>query len=222
MIKRNINLGSYSTAANGWTLTSWKLGEAQQKTNYIDRPGGDGAWDASTALTDGIPRYNNRPLTITLECSEGDRLTRKAKISQMVNQLDGMQERIELPDDEGHYLIGRLHVAENYNDLAHAAVTVTATCDPWKYSSSETVITLAASASKATAELINNGRRAVVPSLKVAGTGANVLLAYGSASSALSAGTYQWPDLLLTPGSHLLEYSGTGTLTLTYREAVLE
>ena len=220
MVKRTIAFGTYDTAANGWTLTGWQLSPAEQKTNFVERTGGDGSWDLSTALTDGQPRYYDRTLTVTLEHSGGDRLNREAIIRQMVNQLDGQRLNIELPDDPFHYITGRLHVAREYNDPAHAAVTVTAVCSPWKYSTPETTVTLTAATSKKTAQLVNNGRLAVVPTLTV--TGSSVLVEFGNLSKALGAGTHQLPDLLLTSGTHTLTYSGTGTLAIKYREAVLE
>lgn len=219
MEKRKIVFGNYDTAAYGWTLAGWKLTAAVEKTNYIDKPGGDGSWDLSTALTDGIPRYLDRTLTVTLECSDGDRLSREARIREMVNKLDGMRLDIELPDDIYHHITGKIHVARDYNDLAHAAVTVTVTCEPWKYSNTETVVTLTAGTTAKNATLVNNGRRAVVPTVKVGGS---VLLVFGETSQSLSAGTYKLPDLLLTPGTHSLTYSGSGSLVITYREAVLE
>lgn len=220
MVKRTIAFGTYDTAANGWTLTGWQLSPAEQKTNFVERTGGDGSWDLSTALTDGQPRYYDRTLTVTLEHSGGDRLNREAIIRQMVNQLDGQRLNIELPDDPFHYITGRLHVAREYNDPAHAAVTVTAVCSPWKYSTPETTVTLTAATSKKTAQLVNNGRLAVVPTLTV--TGSSVLVEFGNLSKALGTGTHQLPDLLLTSGTHTLTYSGTGTLAIKYREAVLE
>lgn len=219
MIKRKIVFGNYDTAAHGWTLSAWKLAAAAQKTSYVDKPGGDGSWDLSTALTDGIIRYKNRTLTATLECSDGNRLNREALIRDMVNALDGMVVNIELPDDTEHYMVGRLQITKDYNDPAHAAVKITATCEPWKYSNAETVVTLTASSTAKTATLVNNGRRAVVPVVKVADS---VLIGYGETSQALYAGTYQLPDLLLTPGAHTITYSGAGSLVFTYREAVLE
>jgi hypothetical protein len=221
MLKRKIVIGDYDTATNGWTLTGWKLGSAEPKTNYVDRPSGDGSWDLSTALTDGIMRYRDRELTVTLECSEGTRQEREAAIRHMINQLDGLRWQIRLPDDDFHHVVGRVRVIREYNDLAHAAVTVTAVCEPWKYSNTETLVALAATSNKQTVQLINNGRRAVVPTLTVT-SGGSVLLEYGTASRALSAGTYQWPELLLTPGSHAVRHSGSGTVTISYREAVLE
>ena len=222
MEKRRITFGGYDTAAHGWTLTKWKLTEAKQKTNFLSKPGGDGSWDLSTALTGGIPRYNDRTLTATFECSEGDRLSREAKIREMVNTLSGMRMDIGLPDDPYHHLNGRVQVARDYNDLAHCSVTVTATCGPWKESNTETKITLVAHTSPQTALLVNNGRRAVVPLLTVSGGTAGAQLAYANTMQIFSPGTYKWPVLLLTPGSHNLNYRGDSTVVITYREAVLE
>lgn len=213
-------MGDYDTAANGWTLTGWKLGAAQQKTKYVEKPNGDGSWDLSTAQTDGVIKYKDRTLTATLECSEGTRMEREEKIRRMINSLDGMRLDIHLPDDDLHYVNGRLHVVREYNDLAHAAVSISATCEPWKYANEETSITVSASGTKQQVVLINGGRRAVVPLITV--SGGSVLLEYDNASQAMSAGVYQWPKLLLTPGSLGLTCSGDGTVTFTYREAVLE
>lgn len=219
-MKRKITFGNYDTAANGWTLTGWKLSAAEQRTKYMDKTSGDGSWDLSTALTDGLVRYNDRTLTATFECSEGDRLSREAKIRQMVNQLDGERRNIELPDDPFHYVTGRLHVVREYNDNAHAAVTVSARCEPWKHATSETVITLTLAGAAQTVQLVNGGKRGLVPVLTVTGT--SVTVKFGTESTTLTPGAYQWPELLLTPGAHEIEVSGTGQLTVAYREAVLE
>ena len=220
MEKRKIILGLYNTADHGWTLAEWKLGKADQKTKYLDKPNGDGSWDLSTSLSDGIIKYKDRTLTARLECSEGTRMEREEKIRRMINRLDGMKVEIRLPDDDAHYVIGRLQIVREYNDLAHCAVSVSATCEPWKYANAETSITVAATEAKQTLTLYNNGRRAVAPIMTV--TGSSVLLEYGTASLAMGAGKYRWPNLLLTPGSHGVTYSGDGTITFTYREAVLE
>lgn len=219
MQKRKIIIGSYDTGAEGWTLTSWSLSAAKQKTNYVDKAGGDGSWDLSTALTDGLPRYSDRTFGAVLERSDGDRLSRKAAIRQLVNQLDGMRVNIVLPDDPGYYLTGRVHVAPEFNDMAHARVEITATCEPWLYSAAEAVVLLTLSTTKKTATLANNGRRALVPTITVSG---NITLEFGDKSVGLDDGTFQVPDLLLRPGATAVTYSGSGSARLTYREAVLE
>ena len=222
MEKRKIIFGTYNTAEHGWTLTGWKFSDPEHKKLYIEKTAGDGAWDYSTALSDGIVRYNSRSLVATFECSEGTRLEREATIRQMINQLDGQRVEIELPDDAEHYIVGRLEVAREYSNLAHAAVSVSAVCEPWRYAKEETIYTLTPTSSKNTAVLTNNGRRAIVPEIKLEGADASVLLEYRTSTKSINAGSWLWPALLLTPGEHPLTYSGSGTLTITYREAVLE
>ena len=217
---REILLGSYYTHATGlWTLTGWELSAAAYKQNLVEVPGRSEPLDLSTALTDGEPTYSSRTLTASFESSEGDRLAREARISQMVNALDGYRMNIELPDDTEHYITGRVGVKRLYNDEAHASVQVTAVCDPWKYAKTETVVSLQATTEAQQAVLVNQGRRGVVPLLEV--SDGEVLLAYGALSWALGAGTYALPDIYLKYGEHPLTYSGTGKLVFTYREAIL-
>lgn len=218
MQKRTMIFGSYNTAEHGWTLGQWTLTDPEQKTNYVERTGGDGSWDLSTAHSNGIPRYEDRTLTVPLECSKGTREEREELINEMVNSLDGLEQQVVLPDRPDHYLAGRLHVAVDYSDLAHAKVTVSGTVEPWLYSARESVVELTADSITHEARIYNKGRRAVVPLLTVTG---DVALSVGSATTRLTEGSYKWPALLLMPGLNIVKYSGFGTVTLTYREAVL-
>lgn len=224
MIKRTILLGDYDTAAHGlWTLTGWEFPTSTQESNLVNVPGRvKGPLDLSTVLTDGEPSYGARPLTVTLESSEGDRLAREARISEMVNKLHGRRLDFVLPDHPLHYGTGRLHVEKLYNDMAHASVKVTGTCEPWLYAKDETVVQIQATNAAQALRLRNAGAMPVVPTLEItAEEGASVLLAFGAASVSLSAGTYTWPELLLLPGDHVITCSGAGTVTITYREAVI-
>jgi hypothetical protein len=180
-----------------------------------------GPLDLSTALTDGEPRYKSRPLSITLESSEGTREARGARISDMVNRLHGQRVRIVLPDHPLHYATGRLTVRQLYNDPAHASVEVEGVCEPWLYAADETVVHLSATTAEQTARLRNSGAMPVVPLVTVSGDNASFRLLYGENSWNLSAGVYKLPALRLTAGDHVITYSGTGSAVITYREAVL-
>lgn len=224
MEKRTLILGEYNTAAHGlWTLSSWTLEEPELLTNLQPVPGRiKGPLDLSTALTDGLPSYGPRSLSAVLESSEGDRLAREGRISHMINQLHGQRVDIVLPDHPGRYAVGRLSVSRLYNDLAHGSVQVSAVCEPWLYAAAETVVTLKAATAEQTAQLYNLGAMPVVPVLDItAATGESVVLSFGSSSLSLSAGSYEWPELFLTPGVHSLVYSGAGTVRITWREGVL-
>lgn len=220
MKKRGILLGTYDTAKR-WTLCECTLADPEQQTNFVNVVGGI-PLDFSTVLTDGEPSYNSRALTARLECSDGTRDDRARWIAEMVNALDGQRLDIVLPDHPGHYLTGRVRVGLDYNDLAHASVTVTATCDPWLYSLYKRAYTLTAAEAQQVVVLTNNGRRAVVPQVEITGDeGTSFALVCGSYSYALGVGVFQLPDLYLKQGDTLLTYSGSGTASITYREAVL-
>lgn len=217
---RSMVIGPYNTHADGhWTLTAWKFDDAQYKQNLVEVPGRSELLDLSTSLTDGEPTYGPRSLTATFESSEGDRLAREGRISQMINALDGYRLDIVLPDDAEHYITGRVSVKKLYNDEAHASVQVIAVCEPWRYAKKETVVTLQATETEQTATLINQGRLGVVPLLSI--TSGEVLLRFGAASWALGVGTYALPDIYLKYGEYAVQYSGTGAFNFTYREAIL-
>lgn len=221
MIKRSILFGEYDTAATGlWTLSAWTLSPAKQKTSIVEVPASDVVLDLSTALT-GAPRYSPRTLTVTLESSEGDRLARKARIDRMINELDGLKVKIYLPDEARRYLVGTLSVQELYNDLAHASVQVDALCEPWKYNDEETTYTIQAAADEKGVSIVNSGRLAVVPFVEITDGDVRLRFLTTGASWTLIPGTYQLPDLYLTPGTHRVRYSGAGKIVIKYREAVL-
>ena len=224
MQKRKIIIGTYDTAIEGlWTLASWNLSKAVANEEYAKIPGHNGPLDVSTVLTDGEPYYGSRTFEATLESSEGTRLEREERINQMINKLDGWRFDITLPDDPLHHINGRVSVERLYNTPVHASVQVRATCDPWRYNATETVVGLIATETEQTAALINMGRRSVVPTIKIIGGSATLkFTANGEMRTwKLSAGEYILADIYLKTGSAPLTYSGTATITLTYREAVL-
>lgn len=223
MEKRKLIIGTYDTADDGlWTLAGLEFSDPELLTYFVEVPGRKaGPLDLSTALTDGDPTYGSRTLTATLESSEGTYLDREERISAMINWLDGWRLEIVLPDDPDHYIVGRVSVAKDFNDPAHAGVTVTAVCEPWRYSFLERQYTLYALGTSQTVTILNVGRLTVVPLLTVTGTDASVRLVYGSSSWTLGPGTYKLPDMMLKQGDSQLLYSGTGTVQISFREGVL-
>ena len=224
MQKRKIIIGTYDTASEGlWTLAGFTLEKPTANEEYVSVPGHSGPLDLSTVLTDGEPYYGSRTLEAILESSEGTRLEREERINRMVNQLDGLRFDIILPDDPTHHLNGRVSIERLYNDPVHGSVRVSATCDPWRYNNSTTVVGLTATSTEKTASLVNNGRLSVVPTIKVTGGTVNLKFSANGETLtwALSTGEYILADIYLKTGSAPLIYSGSGSITLTYREAVL-
>jgi hypothetical protein len=224
MEKRKIIIGTYDTALEGlWTLASWSLSKPVANEEYLSIPGHSGPLDVSTVLTDGEPYYGSRTFEAVLESSEGSRLEREERINQMLNKLDGLRFNITLPDDPTHYINGRVSVEKVYNNPYHASVQVRATCDPWRYNNSQTAVSVTATSATKTVTLINNGRLSVIPRVKI--TGGTVAIKYTSDGTTktwnLNAGEYNLVDIHIKTGTAAVTYSGSGTVTFTYREAVL-
>lgn len=223
MQRRKLIIGTYDTALKGpWTLAACDFPEPDPQENLVDVPGRDGPLDLSTILTGGAPVFGSRELTATLECSEGDREYRTKLINEMINRLHGRRWPITLPDDPTHYVEGRVSINTEYNDLAHCAVKLTAACDPWKLKKVETRLTLELDADAQIVALPNAGARVLVPTIVLDGAGAWGEFTVDGQTWELDAnGTYVIPELRLQPGTTALSYSGNGTATITYREAVL-
>lgn len=219
MQPRYLQFGDYVTSVYGFTLCNWSLSPASYRAIRETIPGVDGVIDCSEWLT-GHVIYDSRTLTAVLELSDGDRLYRKSVIDDMINRLDGQQMRIVLPDDPCRYLTGRVHVEQQYNDNAHAAVKVTAVCDPWKYDRDERIIRLTNDAQTQDAVIRNRGRKTVCP-VFATDSSFTVLAESGDVHSADKAGAYQWDDVLFSPGRTELIFSGSGILEIRFREAIL-
>ncbi len=227
MAKRAIKFGDYDTAVTGlWTLTGWTLSSPEQQTNFIEVPGRrSGLLDLSTAMTDGEPIYNSRTLKATFESSEGTRLEREARINTMLNTLDGYSMKIVLPDDSTHYMVGRVTVKKNYNDNAHAAVEVSAVCEPWRYNATRQRIGHSfASVKVAGIRITIGGRSPATPTVEVIDADSEgVTVQYEGYSWVLSTGTYVLTPIVFLPGvTHEFRVSGqAGTLRFYWSEGEL-
>ena len=215
MKKRSVSFGDYVTAEYGWTLAVCKLSDPKPKQKYVEKTAGDGSWDWTAVLTDGVPTYKDRTLTVSLECSEGTRDDREELINDLTNLLDGLKWKVVLPDRPDHYLIGRLSVAVEYSDLAHARVTVTGICEPYFYSKKETLHCLPAANVAKSVRIRNDGRKTVIPTL----AGPATVVCNGK-SIVLGTEETTWSEMVLKPGITSFEYVGEA-LTIRYREAVL-
>lgn len=226
MEKRQLIISGYKTAEHGlWTLASLKITKASQVQNFVSVPGRFAPLDLSTTLTDGQPYYGSAKLDAVLESSEGTREDRQERITEMVNFLDGYSVQIIHPDHPNHYMVGRVQVTKEYNDLVHARVKVSAVCEPWLYNEANTVVTVDVAGSTQGALLLNSGRLGVMPKVSVTG---EVTITSDNNAATLEAGTYTLPWLYLpatggptAPNGISLQISGTGAVTFTYREAVL-
>ena len=209
---------------NSWydwnsVLTAKELTPPEVKTHYVELDGMSGSLDLSEALT-GEVHYNDRVLTSSFWTNKGKREEREQLRRQITLALHGKKVPIIEPDDPEHYLLGRVSLTAFENILPYATYTLEAICDPWRYAIEETVRRVPVTGSNAVDVVINNrGAKILTPVITIEG---RVKLNYGDLSAiTLAQGSYTVSDLKLRPGVNVIGVSGSGVLTLTYREAEL-
>lgn len=191
---------------------------ATPKTKVIDLPGADGGRDLTEALGIGVT-YNLREIVWTFALRPG--ASRSAKFSEVSAALNGIRAHIILDEDPDHFFDGRVSVEDYASDGLLHQITVKAVCDPWKRSIEETEVSRSLTTTAQTITLTNGGRMPVVPTLTAT---APTVLTFGGSTVSIPTGTSRVPSLRLQTGDTELTArtsSGTGTLTITYREGEL-
>lgn len=217
MNRRYFTLDKYNTWYD-WhcTLTEKSVPPAEPKENYVEIDGADGALDFTEALTGETP-YANRPVSAHFMCSEGTHKDRVALLRKIRTALHGRKIQIIEPDDQDHFFLGRVKITEEIFHGAYVEFTIDATCDPWRYAINETNRRADVSGS-VDVVIHNHGDRTVVPVLTVTGS---VAVTWNGSTMQLAAGSYKMADLRLRRGANVVRLSGSGSVTFTYREAVL-
>lgn len=198
-------------------LNSKSINPPAPKYVKISVDGRNGDLNLSRALTGDIS-YENREVSYTFIATEGTQEEREALISQIVNYCHGQERKIIDPDYPDYYFIGEITVSNIRNDRAYGTFTISADCEPFKYSKEEINRLISLTSTESVINLTNDGTKTVIPTVTIDGS-ANIKV--GNDSISLGSGTYKLTALRLPSGSTPITVSGSGSLTLTYREAIL-
>ena len=130
MKKRGLIIDSYDTAARGFTMTKLHLQTPEIVEKFVEVDGMHGSLDYCEAAT-GEPVYRPRSLSAVFELSSGDHASREKEFTDLLRAVHGKKCRIIHPDHPGKYLIGRVQLSVDFNNLAFGQVSLSATCEPW-------------------------------------------------------------------------------------------
>lgn len=198
------------------TLTAKDTTDPEPKTNYVDLDGASGTLDLTEALT-GEVAYNDRTVTASFWSSEGTRQEREAVVKQITAALHGKKVKIVEPDDPDHYFLGRVMVKNLERSQVHVAFEIEAICDPWRYAINETERVVEVE-DDVDVVINNHGVKTLCPEFEVEGT---ATVTYDGATVELADGRYKISDIKLRQGVNVIGLSGSGIVTIKYREAGL-
>lgn len=191
-------------------LNSKTIGEAAVKTNTVEIEGSDGVLD----LTDyfGEVYYENR--TLEFEFSLIEPISEFSRIySEVKNALNGKKMKITLSEDSDFYYVGRVSVNEWASNGRIGTLSISCDCEPYKYCKNVTTKTVTINGTKTV--LFQNLHKRVTPEFNLS---AAMQIKFGETTYNPSAGSWKDSRLKFIQGSNKVEFSGTGTVTVTYQE----
>lgn len=218
MLLRGVKFGDYHTATE-WELILNKksITPPKPKTVYVSVNGRDGDLDLSEALTGEI-KYENRTASFSFLLTNGSNLDRENIITEILAVIHGRKLQIIDDDYPDHYLVGRCTVTGSSNNKSYGSIDIQCNCDPWRYSINDVIRSKTVSGTPLELLCVNSGVKTVIPELKVTG---DITLQFGTTNVSLSDGSYKLANLLLKTGTTKLIVGGSGSLTVTYKEAIL-
>lgn len=200
---------------NDWDLVQEKkeIGNPEIQSYLVQVPGRNGLLNLTKGLTGNVC-YNNRSLSFQY-FGTGTR-AELLELIDTVNRYHG--ETIQIIDDDtpDYYYEGECSIGvvmyPNY-----VTITLEVNASPFKFKNYPTVLTATLTSNVLSLSTINKGVP-VMPLFTVSNT---ATISKDNATVTLSAGTYEVNDIEVKRGANIFEVSGNGTLTITYREAII-
>lgn len=177
--------------------------------------GRNGDLDYTESIT-GYPTFKNRRMEIELSFIEEDKVKFRKKINEIKNYCHGKSGRIILPDEPDFYYEGRISTKGNRVNSKKGVVKFNINAKPYKRKLTDTVI------KKTVSGTMNipceNLREPVVPTIEVS---AEMTIKFGSDYSKTVTKGKHLLDIVFEEGENILNVTGNGTITITYREGSL-
>lgn len=197
-------------------MTGKEIGAPEIKRQTIDIAGSDGELDFTDFF--GEPKFANVQHQFTFE-SIRPRNEQLSQYTDLKNKLHGKKGRIILDDDPSFFYLGRCSVSKYTNEKNIGKITITCDCEPYKYKLTETVVTKAVAGVEDVH--LTNSRKRAVPLVTVQTNASMDIVFKEDFAWSLGTGSYMLPELELVEGDNVVTVIGTGTISFTWREAVL-
>ena len=216
-MKPDALINGVSMLSLGWLRETTNFPTPQSQSNSITVPGRNSPIRFTEAL--GRVAYQPRSFDMTFSML-GDRADFDILVSAAVNQFAGKLCHVTLTEDPTLYAVGTLEAAPSYDPLTGKGV-LELSCtdgDAFLYHTEETVVSVSGGGTVTLA----NDYMPVVPVITVtAETTLRWTIDGESFQKAVSAGTWEIPELELRHGNNTVSVTSEGNVTFVYREGRL-
>lgn len=201
-------------------------------TKYVEIPGRHGTIDISDILT-GFPVYGDRSGSFGFYV-ENDHWPWHVAYSTISNYLHGKQMRMILEDDPGYFYQGRFKVGPWQTGKSYSGIEISYVVGPFKTSLTSSAeqwlwdpFNFETGVIRDYREIAVNGTTTITligagqptsPDFTVTG---DITATINDVDYELPEGTHQIYGLYINPGEQEITFTGTGTVTIDYREVSL-
>lgn len=223
----DVKIGEYLMSDFGLELLSVDLGKAEVKTNTLDIPGRNGMLDLTEAVT-GYPVYRNARHKLIFDFADGSYDAWIAKSSRLRGKIHGRRLPVVLGNDVFFY-DARISVDTAKLNQCYSKITIELDAQPYKLALKSSLDDWEWDSFNFEEDVIREYKDIAVPTtLTIVGgvmpTGCvfrcsgNVSVEYDGITCKLPEGISTIPDILITEGEHVLKFTGSGTVSVEYRE----
>lgn len=207
-----VRFGDYDSWLDfGLIRTATTIAAPEIKAMTVDVPGMDGTLDLSEYFGEIV--YQDRELSFDFETKTPMSLFPRL-YAKVCNAIDGKRCHVTLSEDPGFYWVGRVSVDDWKSSGRIGKISVSATCEPYRYKSEVTRVTFALNGSPQTF-ILRNLRKRVVPKFTFAG---DTKVTFGGFTASASAGEWSNDSVALLQGENTITLEGTGSVVIEYQE----
>lgn len=214
MLGLSIN-GKHTFQNMGMKMLDYEISTPEPIIIKVEVPGLDGALDFSEYS--GEIRYKERELKASFDFYEPDSKKALGRISEIMNDVNGLSAKIILDSDPLFFYKGRVKIDFSATDYVYYKAVLKAKVYPYKLKTNFTEITETVNGQKTIT--CNNLRKSVVP--KIIATAPFELQFNGKNIMIPRSGTFIEPNIKFKEGKNTILCKGTGTITFQYQEGSL-
>lgn len=224
----DVKIGEYFMSGFGLKLLSVELGKAEVNGSYLEIPGMNGSLDLTEAVA-GYPTYKNAKHKLTFDFKDGCYDDWIKKSSSLKGKIHGKRLPVVLGDDKFYY-DARITVDTAKLNQLYSQITLELDAKPYKLALHSSLDDWEWDSFNFEEDVIREYKDVAVPgSLTIVGgvmpagcvficPAEGITVTYEGVSCVLPKGKSTVPDILIAEGEHIMEFAGSGAVSVEYRE----
>lgn len=224
----DVMIGGYLMSDFGLNLLTVEIGKAEIKTNTLEISGRSGVLDLTEAVT-GYPTYRNAKHKLTFDFKDGNYDVWIARSSSIKGKIHGKKLPVILGNDTFYY-DARVSVDTAKLNKYYSQITAELDAEPYKLALKTSLDDWEWDTFNFEEDVIREYKDITVPAtLTIVGgamptgcifhcSGSDISVEYEESTCVLPEGTSTVPDILIKEGEHTMKFTGSGTVSVEYRE----